>query len=323
MLSAVAARKAALAQSQTHSADLLPISVRQNVLQPSPSPSKATSVQKRKSNASVPVSTSHPKKQKSRSNGSLDTRVRFQGAHAQDTTPDYDGMHVDHDQVPPPREPPLPSTIAFTGKRQWSPSRPVNSSSSSSSSDVDHLADASAFPPVAAPRPKEDATILSTFSPVHEQNIFEITPQESNSLFGSSSCSLSTNAVLVVLRPRDALCLLGIYQLNVLKGSVSIDGTFLTPSQESHHIFAPRSSPLPIIRHRFVDKAVASVQVNSVPARFCQRTGEEDTLLALRELRTGVEVLGSIHPRFAGVFQPELRDSSISNELGLNGVYLV
>jgi polynucleotide 5'-hydroxyl-kinase GRC3/NOL9 len=332
MLSAVAARKAALAQSRNTSTDALPTlaaDVASSGSKSSHTTAKPPSVQKRKSSASIPQSTSRPKKPKSKSDGFAseeNDKAVLQNTWSRDCAVE-DSMQVDHDLIPRPHEPPAPSAVALTGKRQWSPSRPVDGFSSSDDDDnVDHSADHSAFPLAIPPPPHaiEEAIVLSTFTPVEGQNTFGLEQEELEVLYGSSSSS-ALNVAIVILRPRETLCLLGTYQLSVLRGSITIDGTILTPSRESHHVFAPRSSPLPIIRHRSMEE-IALVEVDGVPARISRKAGKDDVLLAFRELRTGVEALGSVLPRFSGVFQRESRDSSFStdaNDLRLSGAHLV
>jgi polynucleotide 5'-hydroxyl-kinase GRC3/NOL9 len=329
MLSAVAARKAATsAQAQILTPNVYVPPPSERSKSAAKSSSKPLSAQKRKSSASIPRSTPRALKKQKAKNEVL---------HLSETSNGWEDLQADTDAaggtlmdqetplVGNETSQPSPAVITFTGHRQWSPSRPaIETSSSDEETDVASAVPVIPLPP-AVQTSTEDATVLSTFTPIYGQNTFRPTAAESTVLFGSSFDS-SSHTVVIILRPRETLCLLGTYQLNVLKGSVTVDGTPLVPSPVSHHIFAPRSSPLPVVSPRYTDEETLAAEVDHIPVRMGSKTEGGGALLALRELRTGVEALGHIHPRFSGVFRPEPRQHPQSvdgNGLGLVGVTLV
>jgi len=91
----------------------------------------------------------------------------------------------------------------------------------------------------------KSGTILSTFSPTPGKNIFFLSTAELKEL----GLDLKEKGTLVALDEGDRLCLLGICRVTVLGGSISVNGVVLRPSINPHNIFAPRSSPLPVVEY--------------------------------------------------------------------------
>jgi polynucleotide 5'-hydroxyl-kinase GRC3/NOL9 len=334
MLSAVAARKAALAQSQGNENIGFPpttaASLNKQKSPSKPAAPKPPSLPKRKSSASaLPTATRAQKKQKAKKalHSNLNAATAVTSVEAA-----LEVMNVD--DLPGESSAPV-NAIKFTGRRAWSPSRPLEDSSDED--DINPIVASTlydptepALPPLepdfssSLPPTSLEALVLSTFTPIRDQNIFSLTLDEIDVLSGGSSSSQRTKAVAVILRPRDTLCLLGTYTLRVVRGAVSLDSTYLYPSPVFHQVFAPRSAPLPVIRHESLPATGPPANPNSIPRRVISQIGPDDVVLVLRELRTGVESLGNIQPRFSGVFRQKMRDGHADiHEIDLNGIHIV
>jgi hypothetical protein len=208
-----------------------------------------------------------------------------------------------------------------TIKRAWSPSQPIDDSSDEDSPDQDSmpLDISSLFPGMSSSGklPSEDNTPLSTFSPVVDQNIFVLNDSECNLL------GLSEPTTLVGLTGDDSLCLLGTCILTVLQGSLSLFGTTISQSPKKHPIFAPRSSPLPILRSAPGPPSLSVLNASKASARL-HPIHSFQTVIAIQENRTGAEGLGRICRTFEGVFEPSRwQSSSAQAPFKIPGVYMV
>jgi polynucleotide 5'-hydroxyl-kinase GRC3/NOL9 len=87
----------------------------------------------------------------------------------------------------------------------------------------------------------EEPQILSTYQPIHGQNLFQLSSDEGSAL------GLSGPAITLVLSPSATVAFVGAYRLRILRGSISLLGTIISPSRVLHRVFAPRSSPIPMI----------------------------------------------------------------------------
>jgi polynucleotide 5'-hydroxyl-kinase GRC3/NOL9 len=139
-----------------------------------------------------------------------------------------------------------------------------------------------------------------------------------------------TSRCAIILRPKESICLLGTCTLNVIRGTITLLGACLSAPSHGNRIFAPQSSPLPIIhctRNQGQGRHQTHTQWSILPRRIDSELREGDALLVIEELHTGVEALGKVCRNFDGVFHPPrwLRSSSTYNasELGLLGVHLV
>src|SRR5271170_5188445 len=94
--------------------------------------------------------------------------------------------------------------------------------------------------------PDTQRRVLSTFGPVLGTNTFRISADDLSHL--NLSISVSDNPTLVVLDPAQTIALLGVYGFVVVQGSVSVFGVTVSASRTSHRVFAPRSSPVPVLR---------------------------------------------------------------------------
>ncbi|KAI6099090.1 hypothetical protein F5141DRAFT_1219281 [Pisolithus sp. B1] len=115
-----------------------------------------------------------------------------------------------------------PHPTSIQASREWSPSRPVELEESD------------------APRP--EPTVISNFLPVLGQNTFLLARDDF-----SATGFQGDNGVVLVLNASESVALLGVYLLTVLQGRANLCGVTLGPSSTQHRVFAPRSSPIPVI----------------------------------------------------------------------------
>ncbi|KAH7930345.1 hypothetical protein BV22DRAFT_1079330 [Leucogyrophana mollusca] len=216
--------------------------------------------------------------------------------------------------------------IMRQSKRAWSPSRPLPDSSDDEADDEQ--------PPKQAPfdiniqyssRAVDEPSILSTFQPTPEQNVFHLTNDEVHAL----GLEHTTTYVALVLAPGETLALLGVYTIVVALGAVSLLGINIAPAKTAHRIFAPRSAPVPIIRCEPPGPSTSTPI--SLPSRITSapQRNADDAIILLRYLDTGVEGLGRVCRVFDGAFQPSqprsrwARDAPPVPSLGIPGVHMV
>jgi polynucleotide 5'-hydroxyl-kinase GRC3/NOL9 len=161
----------------------------------------------------------------------------------------------------------------------------------------------------------DEDRLLSSFQPSPDQNMFFLTAEEQSIL------NLSDRATLIALDAQDSLCLLGTCNLTILHGSVTLCGITILASSTKHPIYAPRSSPLPVIRAAF--KLASVLEPETLPPRLLKII-EFKAVIILQELRTNVEDLGRICRSFEGVFEPTKWQQSVTNEpFEIPGLYMV
>lgn len=233
-------------------------------------------------------------------------------------SPDYsDDMSITLDQqdIPliPDEGPSEPARRERT--RAYSPSRPVmDSSDDASDVSEEPLTDLSQLFSYNRPITNEEPQILSTYQPVHGQNLFPLSLDEGSAL------GLSGLAVALVLSPSATVSFVGAYRLRVLRGSISLLGTIIQPSRVLHPVFAPRSSPIPVIE-ALVAHGESSKSLYDIPAQITSIIDEGDVVIVLQELRTGIEGLGRVIRIFEGVFHQA--DPEGAPDIPLGGVHLV
>ncbi|KAF8451162.1 hypothetical protein L210DRAFT_3385834 [Boletus edulis BED1] len=178
------------------------------------------------------------------------------------------------------------SSVSITKtERAWSPSRPIPDSS-----DDDEPGPSGSFDPTSYLTPstskKTEPLPLSTFHPVPNHNVYPIPEND--------------YARILVLQPNETLAFVGVYSFCVLQGSISLLGVILSPSNIKHTVFAPRSSPIPILSW------ATSVHQGSCtyPIPPSIRQQENATAILIEYTDTGVEGLGRICKIFDGVFKP-------------------
>ncbi|KAF9457216.1 hypothetical protein BDZ94DRAFT_1176032 [Collybia nuda] len=203
-------------------------------------------------------------------------------------------------------------------QRRWSPSAPLMDSSDEGESDgaPDDTLEVPAQPM------KKPLHILSNLHPTPNENIFFLTPDEVNAI-DLSSLIPTLPATIIALGFKETVCLLGTYRFCVLQGSVACSGVVLSPSPRIHRVFAPRSSPLPILEGAIGKDSIAGLNLK-LPPRLRPLAQAPATLLLIQELNTGVKGLGRICRTFNGVFEPSRwqKDETLGS-LQLPGVYLI
>lgn len=326
MLSAVAARKAAKAAAE---ASVLPSSKPPSPLPPSSSPKPTAALKsddkttsKRKPRVSGNAGPSKSKKVKViHAPAKSDRNARYfvprdvrNGATVDNTTSrteissEYDSssgeeMEIEMD-IPPPVGP-SPTSVT-KGKRAWSPSRPLPDSS-----DDEEPGPSGEFDPARYLNPstsrKPEPLPLSTFRPVPNRNVYPVPENE---------YTTSGKARILVLQPNETLALIGTYSVCVLQGSLSLLGVTLSPSNTKHIVFAPRSSPIPVLSWaKLVRQASCTFPI---PPTIRQQT--ESTAILIEYADTGVEGLGRICRVFENDFKPP-RGSDTGVEL--TGIHIV
>jgi polynucleotide 5'-hydroxyl-kinase GRC3/NOL9 len=325
MISAVAARKAAQAELQNvpdtphvkeQVAPTLEGTPRPNSKRKAPSqdakPSKKKRVKKEKRKHAELPKERYFTKQKDDFKDQEDMIV----VDSDDDDENVDELSQDSDLEPGP------SVVPSKTRRKWSPSRMVEDSSEEDSAEVSAgpELDLSPFFPRSARKPVvfDENRILSTFQPTTDQNTFVLTAEEVSALDSSSQ---NVGGTILILTPADSLCILGACLLTVVHGSISLCGSTLHSSSIAHRIYAPRSSPLPIIRHAAGGGSIAgSIQL---PHRFLEFP-RNSAIILLRELPTGVEGLGQICRSFEGVFEPsKWQKDKADAPFEFQGLYMV
>jgi polynucleotide 5'-hydroxyl-kinase GRC3/NOL9 len=333
MLSAIAARKAALAQS---------------IVAPSPSHTSSmttrhnTPLKKRKSPTKVVSRGAGPSERKprkkvkngSRREPSAGPPLRRTAAPNRDVNIAYSededaefrvGEIEDSDGIEDPDDLEdgftLPTPSFNQTRRPWSPSHPLVDSSDEEKDEVS----CSKHPSL--PTPALEPVTLSSYMPDDHINFFPLSMEELSTVDSASSL---TSRCAIILRPEETICLLGTCTLNVIYGTIMLLGACLTAPSHGHRIFAPQSSPLPIIRctrDQDEEGRQTLAQRSILPRRIDSELRDGDALLVIEELHTGVEALGKVCRNFDGVFHPPrwVRSSPTHNasELGLLGVHLV
>ncbi|KAG6370399.1 hypothetical protein JVT61DRAFT_12120 [Boletus reticuloceps] len=174
-------------------------------------------------------------------------------------------------------------------ERAWSPSRPILDSS-----DDDEPGPSGSFDSTSHLTPstskKTEPLTLSTFRQVPNHNVYPISENDDVS---------SGKARIPVLHPKETLSLVGLYSLCVLQGSVSLLGVTLSPSDTEHTVFAPLSSPIPILSWA-MSVHQGSCTFPSPPSIQQQANA---TAILIEYTDTGVEGLGRICNIFDGVFK--------------------
>ena len=194
--------------------------------------------------------------------------------------------------------------------------------------DITPISLSTLFPRAATAFPSDHQnTPLSTFQPAIDENLFSLRGDEVSQLklppSPSSSHTHSPPSTLVLLGPHETLCLLGTCNLTVLHGSISILGSTLYPSTDSHRIYAPKSSPLPVIRCSFTKTQESLLQDIDLPPRVLidDDIKRHGAVLFLQELRAGIEGLGKICRPFLNAFQQSKWQHT--NAFNLSGLSLV
>ncbi|RPD52858.1 hypothetical protein L226DRAFT_473738 [Lentinus tigrinus ALCF2SS1-7] len=336
MLSAVAARKARLAQSQTQNTTPA-VSAPSSSASPPPSEAKkkaasSSSSQKppsSKRKSSTSVGGNVPKKKRSEQRRPPEQPARYFAQAAVDAfKTQEDVIVVDESDAESSASshssriaedvavPPAPGRP----KRAWSPSAPLPDSS-----DEDNEEGGEPIVldfPLSAPLQQvlvQPPSSLSSFDPVLNQNVFHLAPGEC--LLGDTA----HKSTILLLGSGETVALLGTYTITVLRGTVSVAGVQLTAGPTSHPVYASRSSPIPIIQCRLSRSTTAPTPLlPALPERIADASPNFDATILLQELHTGIEGLGRICRTFDGCFAPaRWHRSQARFDMGLDTVYFL
>ena len=301
MLSAIAARKARLQQVHVPSPETCSEKVKSS---PNVPPTPPATKRKHNHQASVNLSAKKARKNttpKSQSEKKHVSNVSNPSTSQDDvilldhSDDDSDmSINLDQDDTVSGRPACPPEPPQHGGRKAWSPSCPaVDSSDDASDTSEQPYTDSSSSHnrPLTNPEPE----VLSTYRPIHEQNIFQLSLDEGSAL------GLNGPAVALVLSPSATASFVGTFRLRVLRGSISLLGTTIQPSQALHHVFAPRSSPVPVIQ-ALVACGESSSSLHDIPARILGIVNEGDVIILLQELQTGIGRLGRVMRTFEGIF---------------------
>lgn len=227
----------------------------------------------------------------------------------------------DEDDRTSEEEEALPSSVPT--KRSWSPSVPLQDSSDDE--DEGNIADIA----LETEEPEAHHTVeplqntpsvLSTYRPIPEENIFDLVEDDIRSLHLPST----SPAKLLRLVGSDRLALIGTYTLRVLHGRIGLSGVALAPSKVSHPVYAPRSAPLPVIECLLAEDQLPAEHRDGLPPRIRELAQGRGALVVLQELHTGVEGLGRICRTFENVFEPSRWQKNQSLiDLGLQTAHYV
>lgn len=320
MLSAIAARKAAQATRQE------PVVVESSSTpDPQPSPSPITVTQRSSKRKPTRKTSNEPRQKKVKcvkqpKERYFEEKDTFRNQDdliviESDDDDEDDILSEDFDLTDEPVAPtPVPPVKK---KRRWSPSIPLDDSSEEERSGGPRPSfEGSSLPSYRQP-PKPQP--LSTFQPCPDQNIICLTGDETTALLGGH---WNGSAVVLSLAEGDTLCLVGTYSFTVLQGSVTFAGVTLCASKRTHRVFAPRSSPVPIMEG---SSAGGSIQgLTTISDSVKQILNDQTAVVVIHELASGVEGLGKICRTFDGAFHPSRTAENDSHpDFHLLGVHLV
>lgn len=326
MLSALAARKAKLqgvqsaGPSEPHPTQLAHSSKRplqqQDIHHPTSLPNSHKRLRKSARNASQPQISSPNSSQKSRNENETLEDSSHRAIHDSSTDEDIYELIVSNG----PQIEPTPVNVAAK-KRAWSPSVPLQELDADALGNGDVDSPREQFTSKTLAPGSHPIAQLTTFQPVVDQNTFHLSADVVADLDVPSASY--ERATLLSMCPGDTLALLGTYNLIVLKGSVTLCGSTLSASPQRHRIFAPRSSPIPVIKCDVSSTSgwIKSANIRQHPLNTCSGHG---AAILLQELKTGVEGLQRICRTFDGVFaSSEWHDGSRTDALNLRGVQIV
>lgn len=317
MISAVAARKAAQAAQQKPE---------QQTVQPQP-PSLPPPQSPKRKPSSQPSGSQKKRKRESKINPKNDTaslnandvfRAQNDVIVIEDGD-DSDGIVLSSDLGSDIEI--LSSPPAHLVKRAWSPSIPVRDSSEDEDMDSDEELVPELVIDVPARLARQPQTnvgqVLSTYVAVPGQNVHQLSSRDVEKI---GLQNLTGTGTVVALEPGERLYLLGTYRLLLLQGSITVNGAPIRPSKIPLPIFAPRSSPLPIIECQVSLKPTIPPIANI--SLFPQTNS---TLVLLQELQPNVRDLGRVCRAFDGVYEPTTlpQTQSMAAPLQIPGLYLV
>ncbi|KAL0948905.1 hypothetical protein HGRIS_009014 [Hohenbuehelia grisea] len=196
-------------------------------------------------------------------------------------------------------------------KRPYSPSAPVVDSS-----DEESIPDAR---DEIQNRPNPSDFLLSSFKPVADDNFIHLSADDLQNLrLPAGDCHAG---VALRLLPAETICLVGSYTLTIISGSLVVSGVTLTASSGTHRVFAPKSSPVPVLQCLQSGGAVSDLP--STPQRLLALGRRGGCILILQELRSGVESLGRVCKTFENAFHVRSPVSQSKYDLRLPSAQMV
>jgi hypothetical protein len=130
------------------------------------------------------------------------------------------------------------------------------------------------------------------------------------------SVPVSQGSVILVIKTSEALPFLGVVDILVLAGSISVMGVNMAPSRIFHTIFAPRSHPTPCIIGA-VPKLNSGFLAHDIPQRVKSEAPSNAAIILLRQSKTGVGNLGHVSRAFNDLFG----DAKSIASWGISGFY--
>lgn len=331
MLSAVAARKARLAQTQGQAPAETPVSPATPASAPSKpkcqkttpaKPSSASQKPPSKRKPSAPAG-NPPKRKKTQeripapaAKGRYFAQDAFSAQDDVIVVDESDGESSAASSSAASDSEDVPRTMrASGGKRAWSPSVPLADSSDEDGEEADEQVILDVQTPARSTLAQDAPQVLSTFQPILDQNVFRL-PATDHS---------PRKRTVLLPKQSETVALLGAYTVAILRGNILLAGVPLTPSSTAHPVFAPRSSPLPIIQCLPQRSSGPNTPTAlDLPASVCAAASEADAVVVLQELYTGIEGLGRICRTFDGFFAPSRwHRNQLRFDLGLDNVYFV
>ncbi|KAI6039237.1 hypothetical protein EDC04DRAFT_2686819 [Pisolithus marmoratus] len=185
----------------------------------------------------------------------------------------------------------LPHPTSVQASREWSPSRPVE------------------LEEPEVPRPAEP-TVISNFSPILGQNTFPLSRDDLSAMGFQGD-----NGLVLVLNASESVALLGVYLLTVLQGCANLCGVTLGPSSTQHRVFAPRSSPIPVISWAPTERP------SKRPLPSIVHANPDAMVVLIQYANTGVEGLSRVFRVFKNVFKPP-RDAP-ARDIGIPEIRLI
>ncbi|KAF8901520.1 hypothetical protein CPB84DRAFT_1777526 [Gymnopilus junonius] len=336
MLSAVAARRAALAVKKEEVQGGQPIASSSTPPTPLPPTPPPAQFRREKSSKRKPLSQkTRSETKKSRKLKPFEKSNRFRPDVVEDafegqvdmievgSDTDEEGSDSGMSVLEDSQAELLPNTPKkAAGKRPWSPSQPAEESSEEEiDDDVAASLDVTSLLPHLSRSWRqleveaEEGLILSTFNPRPGHNLFVLSDEECRPL------GLSSKSTLVALSDEDTLCLLGSCNLAVLHGSIDLFGTTLTASSTIYPIYAPRSAPLPVLRPTLA--TTSTLVLDHLPARL-KGVLQFRAVIVLQALGSNVERLGFVCRTFEGVFGPSKVQKNVTEApFEIPGIYMV
>jgi polynucleotide 5'-hydroxyl-kinase GRC3/NOL9 len=110
--------------------------------------------------------------------------------------------------------------------------------------------------------------------------------------------------------------MMGVVDIMLLAGSISVLGVELSSSGVSHTVFSPRSHPTPYIVG-LMPKSNPTVLAHAIPQRVRDNAPSGAAIILMQQSKTGVESLGHICRAFGGLFG----DVKSAGSWGLPGFY--